>query len=401
MVVKKNIMWLLARISLVTMVANATATWSSYNLPVGVTPMSREIFQLHMAIFYICVVIGAGVFAVLFYSIVKHRRSAGAKPAKFHDNLAIEIIWTLIPTLILIVMAVPATKSLFRIRDASKPDINIKVTGYQWKWQYSYLDDGLEFFSNLSTPPEQYRNSDSIKNEWYLLEVDKPLVVPVNKKIRFLITSNDVIHAWWVPELGVKQDAVPGFINETWAKIEKPGIYRGQCSELCGMLHGYMPIVVEAKTEKDYAIWLAQQQGKSVTSTAGGATSIAKKQLQQADEKTNKLLTMTEEDLMLLGKETHAKNCASCHQSNGQGMPPVFPSLIGSKIVIGPILGHVGIVVHGKKGTAMQSFSSQLTDEEIAAVVTYQRNSWGNNDKDKYGENAGGVVTSALLSKAS
>lgn len=234
------------------------AAWQLNMLP-GVTPVSREIYHLHMLMLYICAAIAVAVFSVMFYAIVKHRKSKGAKAANFHDNLTIEILWTIIPTLILVFMAVPAVKVLMHMSDSGKADINIKVTGYQWKWRYDYMDDGFGYFSNSSTPAEQTQNLKP-KGKWYLLEVDKPLVLPIHKKVRFLLTANDVIHSWWVPELGVKMDAMPGAIHEAWARIDKPGVYRGQCTELCGMRHGYMPIVVVAKTPADYQAWVKAQQ---------------------------------------------------------------------------------------------------------------------------------------------
>lgn len=230
----------------------------TFNMHPGVTPVSHRVYQLHMAILGICVIIGIIVFAVMIYAMIKHRKSVGHKAEKFHASTAIEVTWTVIPFIILAVMAIPATIVLIDMGDDSHSDVNIKITGYQWKWKYEYLDYGVEFFSNLSTPREQMENKQE-KGRWYLLEVDHPLVVPVHKKIRFLVTSNDVIHSWWVPMLGIKRDAIPGFIHEAWARIDTPGTYRGQCAELCGINHAYMPIVVEAKTESDFDRWIHQQ----------------------------------------------------------------------------------------------------------------------------------------------
>ena len=232
------------------------------NMTPGVTPISQDIYRLHMTIFWICVAIGIVVFSVMFYSLYKYRKSRGVKPATFHGNTRIEIFWAVIPFLILVIMSIPATMVLMRMEDSSKADINIKVTGYQWKWQYEYLDEGISFFSNLSTPLDQLNNKVP-KGKWYLLEVDNPLVVPIHRKIRFLVTANDVIHSWWVPALGIKRDAIPGFIHEAWARIEKPGIYRGQCTELCGLNHAFMPIVVDARTEADYEKWLADKKASA------------------------------------------------------------------------------------------------------------------------------------------
>ncbi len=239
------------------------------NMPNGVTPLSQDIYSLHMTIFWICVIIGIGVFGVMFYSIYHHRKSRGAVPAHFHESTKAEIAWTVIPMLILIFMAVPATRTLIAIEDTSKPDLTIKVTGYQWKWHYDYLNDGISFFSTLSTPAEQIQNL-APKDPDYLLEVDNPMVVPIGKKIRILITAADVIHSWWVPMLGVKRDAIPGFINASWAVIDKPGVYRGQCSELCGKDHGFMPIVVKAVTEEEYQQWVASKKAAKAADAGAG-----------------------------------------------------------------------------------------------------------------------------------
>lgn len=342
---------------------------SGINMPKGVTPVSHDIYQLHMTIFWICVVIGICVFSVMFYALINHRKSLGAKPAKFHDNLWVEIIWTIIPTLILISMAIPATRVLMRMDDTADAEINIKITGYQWKWRYDYLDEGFGYFSNLSTPNKQIKNQ-APKGRWYLLEVDNPLVVPVHKKIRFLVTANDVIHSWWVPELGVKQDGIPGFIQETWTRIDKPGVYRGQCTELCGMNHGYMPIVVKAVSEKDYATWVKKRTGRNSNSANMSA------EAKRIRDNLNK--PMTKAELMAEGEDGYQKHCMVCHQENGHGLPPTFPSMVGSAITTGPAAGHIDIVLNGKAGTAMQAFGSQLSNREIAAIITYERHAWGN-----------------------
>src|SRR3989338_4014980 len=280
------------------------ATNSSINLTPGVTPISRDIYDLHMTIFWICVGIGLIVFSVMFYALWKHRKSKGHEAAQFHGSTKLEIVWTIIPFLILVVMAIPATIVMIRMSDTAKADVNIKIVGHQWKWQYQYLDEGISYFSNLSTPPSQINNQEK-KNQWYLLEVDKPLVIPIHKKIRFLVTSNDVIHSWWVPAFCIKRDAVPGFIHEAWARVDKPGIYRGQCAELCGMHHAYMPIVVIAKTQADFDQWVAEQAG---TKTAEKSSAPSK--------------TLTKAELMLLGKQVYETSCAVCHKSDGAGMPP-------------------------------------------------------------------------------
>lgn len=332
---------------------------SNYNMPVGVTPISQEIYQLHMTIFWICVVIGVAVFGVMFYSLIMHRKSRGVKPATFHGNLRIEILWAVIPFIILVIMAIPATQVLMRMEDTSKADVNIKVTGHQWRWQYEYLDEGLDFYSSLSTPMDQIKNK-APKGQWYLLEVDKPVVVPIHKKIRFLVTANDVIHSWWVPDLGIKRDAIPGFIHEAWARIDKPGIYRGVCAELCGINHAYMPIVVDARTEEGYQAWLKAQ--KALPENGRPIVDLEKH--------------WTPKELLQHGEEIYNNNCAVCHKADGTGMPPAFPPIKGSPIATGPLQTHISLVLHGKN--AMPAWEKQLDDADIAAVVTFQRNSWGN-----------------------
>ena len=333
---------------------------TTLNLTQGVSPISHDVYELHMTIFWICVAIGVVVFSAMIYSIIYHRKSVGSKPASFHSHLWLEIGWTVIPALILIVMAIPATKVLLNMNNYDKEEFTIKITGYQWKWHYEYLEDGISFFSNLSTPFDQIQNK-APKGEFYLREVDNPIVVPIHKKIRFLITSNDVNHAWWVPDLSVKRDAIAGFINEAWTIIDKPGTYRGQCAELCGINHAYMPIVVVATTEQGYKDWIAKQKGQA---TSGEA-------------ETNRAWSMAE--LMKEGEGVYKHICSTCHQLSGMGLPPTFPALKGSKIATGPIQDHLNIVFNGKAGTAMQAFKGQLSDVEIASVITYERNAFGNN----------------------
>jgi cytochrome c oxidase subunit 2 len=333
---------------------------TTLNLTRGVSPISHDVYELHMTILWICVVIGIVVFGAMFYSMYYHRKSRGAKAQDFHSHPMLEITWTIIPIIILVLMAIPSTKVLLNMNNDEKEDVTIKVTGYQWKWRYEYLEEGISFFSNLSTPVSQMQNQ-SPKGPNYLREVDHPIVVPIHKKIRFLITSNDVNHAWWVPDLAVKRDGVAGFINEAWTKIDKPGIYRGQCAELCGVQHAFMPIVVIAMSEQGYKDWVAQQKGGT----------------SQAEAETNKVWTQAE--LMEKGEKVYGTICAACHQPTGLGMPPTFPALKGSKIATGPVAGHLDIVFNGKNGTAMQAFKNQLSDVDIAAVITYERNAWGNN----------------------
>ena len=333
------------------------------NLRRGVTDISNKVFDLHMLIFWICVVACVLVFAVLIYSIFTHRKSKGAVPATFHESTTVEIIWTTIPFLILVAMAVPATTTLLALEDTRDADISIQITGYQWKWKYDYLDEGISFFSVLTTPREQIEGA-AEKGENYLQEVDNPIVVPINKKIRFLITSNDVIHSWWVPDLGWKQDAIPGFINDGWTELTEPGVYRGKCAELCGKDHGFMPIVLIAKTEEDYAAWVTEQKG-AAAAAADAATA-----------------TLTMDELMAKGEVAYNKTCAACHQANGQGIPGVFPAIAGSAIATGDVAGHLDVVLNGKAGTAMQAFGEQLGAVDLAAVITYQRNAFGNDTGD-------------------
>lgn len=345
-------------------VANAA---TEYNLTQGVTRISEEVYELHMLIFYICCAIAAVVFGIMFYSIIHHRKSKGAVAAEFHESTKVEIIWTVIPVIILIAMAIPATKTLVAMEDTSKSDITIKVTGSQWKWHYHYFGEEIEFLSLLSTAVEQIEG-DEEKGENYLLEVDNPLVLPINKKIRFLLTSDDVIHSWWVPDFAVKKDTIPGFINEAWTKIDKPGIYRGQCAELCGRAHGFMPIVVHAMTEENYQQWL-----------------VDKKQ-QIAEEKAKAELALTSsmslDELMTIGEQAYLDRCAVCHQATGLGIPSVFPAIKGNKVATGEVSLHMDTVVNGRPGTAMQAFVNQMTQQELAAVITYQRNAWGNDTGD-------------------
>lgn len=348
--------------------AGTSVAWADYalNLTEGVTQVSREIHDLHMLIMWICVAIGVVVYGIMFYSIYHHRKSKGAVAAHFHENTTLEVVWTIIPFLILVGMAIPSTKSMIDAYDTSKADMTIKVTGYQWKWRYEYLGENIDFFSNLDRKSNEARqlgsriNPASVPN--YLLDVDNPVVVPVGKKIRFLFTAADVIHSWWVPDLGWKKDAIPGFITDAWATIQKPGIYRGQCTELCGRDHGFMPIVVNAVSEDEYKAWLAQQKSASVTKQA-------------ENEKT-----WSKADLIAKGKEVYDLNCAACHQVNGEGIAGNFPAITGSAVATGSMADHVQMVVKGKG--VMPGFGDSLSAADIAAVVTYQRNGLGNNVGD-------------------
>jgi cytochrome c oxidase subunit 2 len=346
-----------------SLAATSAAAEYALNLTPGVTPISHEAHTLHMLILKVCAGIGIVVFGAMFISILKHRKSKGVQPAQFHESTTVEIVWTIVPFLILVGMAIPATKALVVMEDTSDPDISIKVTAYQWRWGYDYIDDGVSFISSLSTPKAEIYNKEP-KDAHYLREVDNPVVVPVNKKVRLLITSDDVIHAWWVPELGMKKDAIPGFVNEMWFKIEKEGTYRGQCAELCGKDHGFMPIVVVAKNEADYNKWLAEQKG------------AASAESQAAEREWSK------SELMARGEKVYAGTCAACHQASGEGIPGTFPALKGGAVATGPKADHLSLVMHGKPGTAMAAFAGQLSDTDIAAVVTYERNSWGNDTGD-------------------
>lgn len=346
-----------------------------YNMREGVTETSQMAYDLHMLIVYVCIGIAVVTFGVMFYSMWAHRRSANPEPAKFSHSTLVELIWTTIPLLILVALAIPATKTLILMEDAeTDADMTVLVTASQWKWHYKYLDGkqkGIEFFSLLTTPSDQYNELNgpgAEKGENYLLEVDKPLVLPTGKKVRFLFTSDDVIHSWWIPDFAVKKDAIPGFINESWTRVEEPGTFRGQCTELCGKDHGFMPIVVEVKNAEDFSSWIASQKQASLDAETAALAAAAK--------------SWTMEDLMAKGEETYNVHCAACHKADGSGTPPIFPALTNSPIATGPIADHMNIVVHGKAGTAMQAFGAQLTDAEIAAIVTYERNAWGNDKGD-------------------
>jgi cytochrome c oxidase subunit 2 len=345
----------------------ALADWSALNLRRGVTEISRTVYDLHMLIFYICCVIGVVVFGAMIISMLLHRKSLGAVPATFHESTKLEIAWTVAPIIILLAMAIPATSTLRDMYETGDSDLDILVRGYQWKWQYTYINDDpskeIQFMSVLSTSEEEINNR-APKGEHYLLEVDNPLVIPINKRVRFLVTAQDVIHAFWVPDFGIKKDAIPGYIHELWAVVEEPGIYRGQCAELCGIDHGFMPIVVHAVEQDEYDVWVAEQQdaAREIFETVGK--------------------TWTMDELLVKGEEVYVRNCVACHQTNGQGIPPAFPSLVGQGLSIGPIEQHIEIVLNGKSGTAMQAFGLQLNAAELAAVITYERNAWGNGMND-------------------
>jgi cytochrome c oxidase subunit II len=332
------------------------------------TPVAREIITLHDLIFWICVAIFVGVFGTMFYSLYRHRKSVGHQAVQFHENTAVEVIWTIIPFLILLFMAWPATKTILAAHDTAASDMTIKVTGYQWKWNYDYVQEGFGYYSTLATPLDQIEGR-APKDEHYLLEVDNPLVVPVGAKVRVLVTANDVIHSWWVPAFGVKQDAIPGFVRDTWFRADKVGVYRGQCAELCGKEHGFMPVVVEVKSKDDYAKWLAEQKQK----------------LGAAAQNPNKV--WDEKELVAHGEQVFTANCAACHQANGSGNAAIgAPSLVGDKVVLGPAQHQIDVVLNGQTDGVVQKAPtggkmpswSQLSDVDIASVITYTRNGFGN-----------------------
>ena len=346
--------------------ASLLADWE-VNLPRGVSEISHDVYDMHMMVLYICAVIGVLVFGVMFISILKHRKSSGIPPATFSHSTTAEIIWTVIPFLILVAMAIPAAKALIKMEDTSNAELTIQVTGHQWKWEYAYPEQGIRFFSNLGEKSREARvlNSgiDPHTVENYLLEVDNPLVLPVGKKVRILLTASDVLHAWWVPDFAIKKDAVPGFIREMWTIIDEPGTYRGQCAELCGKDHGFMPIVVEAVSDAEFEQWV----GVQLAAAAAEAGS--------ADREWSRA------ELLEKGAAVYATACVACHQANGQGIPGVFPTMLGIHDKLS-MEEHLNVVLNGTPGTAMQAFGAQLSDVDIAAVVTHERNAWGNGGGD-------------------
>ena len=358
----------LAAAALTPLAANAQ---NQINMPTGVsdagvviTELGAEIYGLHMLIFWICVAIGVGVFGIMLYSIYAHRKSRGVKPSQFHEHTGVEIAWTVIPFFILVAMAVPATSTLLEVYDNDDAELSILVTGYQWKWKYEYLDadgENISFFSNLATSQEQIYNTD-VKGENYLLEVDQPLVIPVDTKVRFLITASDVIHSWWVPEIAVKRDAIPGFINEAWTRVLAEGVYRGQCTELCGSYHGFMPVEVHVVSQGEFDDWTASKRGAAVADAALAIQELAV------------------DDLMARGADIYNASCLACHGANGEG--GLGNAIAGSAIAMGGVDSHLNVIVNGVAGTAMQAFGAQLSDVDVAAVTTYQRNAFGNNTGD-------------------
>lgn len=333
------------------------------NLQAPASDLAHEIFDLHSTILWICAAIMIVVFVPMFIALVKHRKAAGHQPAKFHDNLKLEIVWTVIPVLILVGMAWPATKLIVAMKDTDQPDLTIKVTGHQWKWEYEYLGDDIRFISNTSTPKAQIDGTEP-RGENYLLEVDNPLVVPAGKKIRLVLTSSDVIHTWWVAAFGVKQDAIPGFIRDTWFKVDQPGTYRGQCAELCGVGHGFMPVVVNVVAPVQFAAWKDEQKTRVAAAAANAS-------------KTYELA-----ELKAMGEKVYGTYCIACHQESGMGIPGTFPALNGSPIATGDKAAHIDTVLNGKEKTAMAAFGPLLSDLDIAAVITFERNHWDNKTGD-------------------
>lgn len=376
-------------IALIALGVVATAGATQLDMTPGVTVISQKVFELHRFMLYVCIAIGVGVFGVMFYSIFKHRKSRGAQPAAFHESTLVEVLWTIVPFLILIIMAIPATRVMIAMNDSGDADLTVRVTGSQWKWHYEYLaygenrDVGLGFFSVLSTPREQYERQgkgllamsqnqpDFNKSPHYLVEVDKPLVIPSGQKVRFLVTSDDVIHAWWVPDFALKRDAVPGFINEIWTEVPvgKEGIYRGRCAELCGKDHAFMPVVVEVKSKADFDAWLptAKKQAEAEAQAAANSVNYKFASLDEAKQ---------------TGEAVYKAHCVACHQADGSGLPPMFPALKGSKIVSDKahLADHIHIVVKGRN--TMPAWQGVLTAKEMAAVISYERNAWGNHTGD-------------------
>ena len=421
----------------------AQAEWA-YNFQEPVTEVAGDIYDLHMLIFWMCLAIFVGVFSVMFYSIFAHRKSKNFKPSQFSHSTSVEIVWTIIPFFILIAFAIPATIVLIKLEDTTKSDLTIKITGYQWKWGYEYLDSDISFYSTLTTPREQIDQFDKEnaveQGENYLLETDNMVVVPSGRKVRALITANDVIHAWWIPAFGVKKDAIPGYINEIWFNVieGKEGIYRGQCAELCGKDHAYMPIVVKVVTGAEFDAWVAaggsfdasklaendEEDGDNASAFDGSVITVIEDSEPEAEEQPVEKMpeeaagdapesnsaaqsvieaivpaanaadesaeaendssesTWTKEALIAKGEEVSA-SCNVCHGADGAGgAGGMFPAITGSAVATGPVEEHKKIVMFGKPGTAMAAFAGQLSDEELAAVITYQRNAFGNETGD-------------------
>ncbi|MDE2345425.1 MAG: cytochrome c oxidase subunit II [Gammaproteobacteria bacterium] len=423
--VDKKLFKALCKVLAATLALVSSAAFSmDLNMPVGVTPTSHEVYDLHMYVFWVCVGIGVVVFSLMIISIIWHRKAAGHKAAHFHDNTALEVIWTIVPVIILVALAIPAAKVLVNMTNTSDPDMNVMIEGYQWKWQYNYLQDGFSYFSNLAADSNAASqlgskiNPDSVPH--YLRDVDHPMVVPVGKKIRLLITSADVIHSWYVPDFAVKVDAIPGFINQGWIEIDKPGTYRGGCTELCGRGHAFMPVVVVAESPSDYAKWVAAMKASNgayidpatmqpeyngspvvyatpvlninagnsaqlepaaavLPATASKAPAATAKPASGKPVAAEKNLTMA--GAMKLGKQVFDSNCAACHMADGKGNPEIgAPAIAGGPIPNGPLAAHIALVLHGKG--IMPAWGARLSDMQLAAVITFERNAFGNHQGD-------------------
>ena len=363
----KKVVFSVTAISLFLVSGSALADYMNVlNLTEGVTPTSKMVYGLHMTILYIVTAIGVVVFGVMCWSIYYHRKSRGHVAEQFHHSTTAEVVWTVIPILILVVMAIPATKALVFMEQTGDAEMTLKVTGLQWKWKYDYLEEDISFVSSLSKESNDARQMNSgidpntVEN--YLMDVDNYVVLPIKTKIRILTTAADVIHGWWVPALGWKRDAIPGFINDNWTYIAEPGIYRGNCAELCGRDHGFMPIVVNAVPKAEYAVWVEEQKAMKLAAAAG------------ADKEWSK------EELLAKGEEVYAANCAACHMAEGQGVEGLFPTLSGSAIVNGSVSEMTMLILNGKN--MMPAFKDILNDVDIAAAMTHERNSWGNTVQD-------------------
>ena len=351
---------------LAALAASGSAQAIAWYFQTPASKLAQDIDWLHQLVMWLIIVIFVGVFGAMFYACWAHRKSRGHKAEQFHENTVVEIIWTVIPAIILVIIAWPVTKVVIAQKDTSAADVTVKVTGYQWKWGYDYIKgegEGISFLSTLATPRGQIEG-DEPKGQNYLLEVDNQMVVPVGKKIRVITTAADVIHAWWIPAFGAKQDAIPGFLRDIWFRAEEIGTYHGQCTELCGKEHAFMPIVVRVVSAEDYSKWVGER----------------KHAMAAAADDPNKKWDVKE--LAARGEKVYSQNCVACHQAAGQGTPAMkAPALAGSKFATGAEEGPIDTVLNGRPNTAMQSFA-RLSDTEIAAVITYVRNSWGNSASD-------------------
>ncbi|MBU6421233.1 MAG: cytochrome c oxidase subunit II [Gammaproteobacteria bacterium] len=421
----------------VTLAALSGSAWAvDLNMPVGVTPISHDVYHLHMYAFWMCVGIGVVVFSLMIFAMIFHRKAAGHQAAHFHENTLLEVVWTIIPFIILIALAIPAAKVLVKMTNTSDPDLTIKIEGYQWKWQYDYLQQGFSYFSMLAADSDAARMLDSKISPFsvphYLRDVDHPMVVPTGKKIRLLITANDVIHSWYVPDFAFKVDAIPGFVNQGWIKIDEPGTYRGGCTELCGRGHGFMPIVVVAESPADYQKWLAAMKasngvyinpqtlqpentgspveyapaqlnfntpsvapvsaaGAAPAAPAATAATPAASPAAAAPKPAAAAQAWTMASAMARGKQVFDNNCASCHMPDGKGNSAMgVPAIAGGPVPNGPLHEHIELVLHGKG--IMPAWGNILSDSDLAAVITFERNAFGNH--------GGGLVSPADIAKA-